>query len=130
MSDINLNLSTSYQLDPDEDDVVYEEEDPGYVEKVEYLYKIHPDDKVLHQFWGEDKTALVTVNTCGYSAHFTAPDFYAERHFPGYSEHYVESAAENWTLGVLKEEHFEDWEIRIPTPTYATSAIWEEDAVQ
>ena len=129
MSDIKLHLSTNYQLNLDEDDVVYEEEDPGYVEKVEYLYQIDPNDKVLHQFWGENKTALVTLNTEGYSAHFTGPDFYAERRFPGYSEHYVESAAENWTLGVLKKEHFEDWELRVPMPTYATSAIWEEDAV-
>lgn len=129
MSDIKLHLSTNYQLDLDEDDVVYEE-DPGYVEKVEYLYKLHPNDLVLHQFWGEDKTAVVTVNTGGYSAHFTRDDgFYAERHFSGYSESYVESAAENWTLGVLKEEHFDKYEIRVPMPTYATSAIWEEDAV-
>ena len=106
-----------------------EEEDPGYVDKAEYGYKIYPDDTVLHQFWGEDKGALVTVNTYGYSVHFTAPNFYAERQFPGYSEHYVESAAENWTLGVLKEENFEDWEITLPTPVYATSATWDEDAV-
>ena len=30
-----------------------EEEDPGYVDKAEYGYNLHPDDTVLHQFWGE-----------------------------------------------------------------------------
>jgi len=141
MSDIKLNLNTEYQLDFDQIPTGFnyetgycapaleDEEDEGYVDKAEYLYKLHPDDLVLHQFWGEDKTAVVTVNTGGYSVHFTGPDFYAKRHFAGYSEHYVESAAENWTLGVLKEENFEDWEIRLPTPVYATSAIWEGDAV-
>lgn len=144
MSDdkIKLDITTNYTLDFDQIPTGFnyetgycapaleDEEDEGYVDKAEYLYKLHPDDLVLHQFWGEDKTAVVTVNTGGYSAHFTRDDgFYAERHFPGYSEDYVESAAENWTLGVLKEENFEDWEIRIPTPIYATSAIWEEDAV-
>lgn len=106
-----------------------EDEDPGYVDKAEYGYNLTEDDLVLHQFWGEDKGALVTVNTGGYSVHFTGENFYAQRHFPGYSEHYVESAAENWTLGVLKEENFEDWEITLPTPVYATSATWDEDAV-
>ena len=43
--------------------LLQEEEDPGYVDKAEYGYKIHPDDMVLHQFWGNDKGALVTVNT-------------------------------------------------------------------
>jgi hypothetical protein len=141
MSDIKLNLNTEYQLDFDDIATEFnyttgynvaaleDEEDPGYVDKAEYGYNLHPNDMVLHQFWGEDKGALVTVNTGGYSVHFTGPDFYAERHFPGYSEHYVESAAENWTLGVLKEEHFDKYEIRVPMPTYATSAIWEEDAV-
>ena len=30
-------------------------EDPGYVDKAEYGYNLHPDDKVLHQFWGKIK---------------------------------------------------------------------------
>ena len=65
--------------------------------------------KILSEFYSDDKTekALVGVppeNQCYFVDFYENNIFLSARWFPGNSLRYVEDAAENYTLGIMKLE--------------------------